>query len=150
MNQSIKIEPVELAAHHRTNLRLLEKYLRGALREGTSFNMGEFADSDHFYTPSLECGSVGCAVGHGPYAGIPKVADDSWRMYAARQFGADDRRIWRWCFFGAWIASDNTAIGAANRIRFLLDHNGIPADFDYPSSQWAEVYTPAILLDAGK
>lgn len=117
------------------NLRKLAAYLlKGDLM--AEFNMSRYSDC-----PSngvTECGTVGCAVGHGPYAGIPKKKDETWEGYAYRCFlnwqnsDGDLGRgpHWRWCFGGEWTYADNTPKGAAKRILWLLD-KGLP-------DNWAE------------
>src|SRR3546814_10343173 len=63
------------------------------------------------------CGSVGCALGHGPRAGIhPVLDDDTWPDYCESQFGmrwfSDEAE---WCFGGAWSMIDDTPqIGRAH------------------------------------
>lgn len=116
------------------NLETVAAYLEsGDLK--AAFNMQDFAgDSTDSYGSS--CGSVGCAIGHGPYAGIPKLPDEDWCSYSDRVFGlAADLRAWDWCFSGAWVNIDNTPRGAAKRIRYLLANGRPPEWFDI---QWLE------------
>lgn len=75
-----------------------------------------------------ECGTVACAIGHGPKAGIP-VPDDceSWHDYSESAFGLEHFGVeWAWCFSGDWVHVDNTPLGAAKRIRLLVNGGGIP------------------------
>jgi hypothetical protein len=80
-----------------------------------------------------ECGTIACAVGHGPGAGImPTLADETWPNYAERVFGAfsdpaEDILVHAWCFDGIWSEHDNTPEGAAKRIIYMLDHGGVPS-----------------------
>lgn len=77
------------------------------------------------------CGTVGCAVGHGPYAGIEKYVSEDFIRYAYRCFGAEDNRIWNFCFDADWTYSSNsTAADAGNRILYMLKH-GIPVELEY-------------------
>lgn len=98
------------------NLEKLATYLEsGGLK--ADFDMVSFAHV-HTATPHY-CGSVGCAVGHGPYAGIPKLAGELWAVYARRVFGLDDAQE-EYCFDAGWVDYDNTPEGAAARIRHVI------------------------------
>ena len=113
-----------MTAEQRANLEKLAGYLESG-ELSAKFDMGRFSeDCDSHVT---ECGSVGCAVGHGPYAGIPKYAAENWAGYAYRVFGANLSGAFLWCFEGGWYYIDNTPQGAAKRIRYMLKH-GIPKD----------------------
>lgn len=118
-------------ARHKKNARKLADHLATG-KTRMRFNMsvlcrdvnGVLDLKDH------ACGTVGCAVGHGPAAGLrvpPKCND--WEDYCNRKFGlhwgGDE---WRWCFSGSWCNTDNTPQGAAARIYWLLD-NGLPSDW---------------------
>src|SRR3546814_1402938 len=64
------------------------------------------------------CGSVGCALGHGPRAGIhPVLDDDTWPDYCESQFGmrwfSDEAE---WCFGGAWSMIDDPPRGAGRSV----------------------------------
>ncbi len=115
----------------RDNLRTLAGYLESLPADYDRFRMHTFQarflndpDStvEHVFQPQpLECGSVGCAVGHGPNAGVPWDGYHDWLAYATGEFGDG----YEWCFSGSWSAFDNTALGAAKRIRYMLA-NGLP------------------------
>ena len=134
----------------RNNLNKLADYLeRGKLK--VKFDMMQWAahPSDYFHTKRkpdnrseyshdgwTDCGTVGCAVGHGPFAGISKTVNEDWREYSFRVFGGVrnkrhkiTRLWWDFCFNGGWAKSDNTPQGAAERIRYVLKH-GVPRDFE--------------------
>lgn len=109
---------------HQENLRKLADYLlKGEL--GSDFDMHLFTsylDEDE----AVNCGTSGCAAGHGPYAGIEKFATETWVEYVGRVFGLE----WctnecAWCFSPNWERTDNSATGAAKRILWLLD-KGLP------------------------
>lgn len=105
---------------HIANLKQLAVYLRSGLKPGTEFDMNAFTYED---LPT-ECGSVGCAVGHGPYAGIPKSANESWAMYAYRAFGIHvDSDEWVWLFGSRWatIPEYYDHLSVAKRIHAFLD-----------------------------
>ena len=76
----------------------------------------------------VNCGTVGCAAGHGPSFGIKVKKGESWAGYVERVFTDGDDKIYRWCFHQLWADCDNTPQGAALRILYMLDY-GIPEDF---------------------
>lgn len=126
------------------NLRKLACYLLN-LKESpllrATFEMAIYSDSQHTHSCATTCGSVGCAVGHAPYAGIEKRAYEEWPAYSNRVFFDNKRTTaypflmtaWNWCFGSCWSAVDNTPRGAALRILWMLE-NGVP---DNASSQWS-------------
>jgi len=105
------------------NLQRLAEYLESGLKPGTEFDMEHFygSDSGEWYG---NCGSVGCAVGHGPYAGIPKSGDETWVTYAYRVFGIHlDSGEWTWLFSDLWadITEFSDHLSTAKRIHAFLD-----------------------------
>lgn len=110
------------------NLSILADHLSAASQTG--FDMYEFmVDEDgHALQPKRhDCGTVACAIGHGPKAGLAvEEFDRSWYLYSERVFGLSDRG-WTWCFGSEWEAIDNTPAGAAKRIQYLIKH-GLPED----------------------
>jgi len=76
-----------------------------------------------------QCGTIGCAVGWGPAAGVEaKDWDQDWWDYGHRVFiSADESEAWDWCFSAGWSLTDNSPAGAARRILYLLDA-GLPDD----------------------
>jgi len=138
----------------KANLLKLATYLRGLDRE--KFDMGDFyeyydnqqEDRVSLSPKQLElhdgptpCGTVACAVGCGPAAGIPTTEkdEDCWDMYSRRVFVRRDvenmshrflaHRAWAFLFSGSWAWLDNTPTGAAERIEFLLK-NGLKGVWD--------------------
>lgn len=126
---------------HEANLRKLAAYLwllpNSAFSKEHRFDMRMFAEGDdaeqEFQTT---CGSVGCAVGHGPYAGIPKKSAEDWFSYQRRVFGAGSGQ-WVTFFSLGWVSVDNTPRGAARRILYslanedeTLSHRGRAAFFE--------------------
>ena len=71
--------------------------------------------------PANECGTVACAVGHGPSAGIEPLSSERWESYALRCFAGQDPYVFTYLFGGEWTLYDNTAHGAAARIMSALD-----------------------------
>lgn len=122
---------IEVTAEQRRNLIRLAQYLLSDDMKA-KFSMEDFSDvpNSFLYT---DCGTVGCAVGHGPYAGIPKLVNESWFVYSAREFGVDrwgeTYLGFQWMFGGAWRVVDNSPAGAARRIVFFLI-KGLPEGFD--------------------
>lgn len=108
----------------RANLITLKTYLSsGELK--AEFDMGDYCPISVGYY-ATECGSVGCAVGQGPYAGIPKLDTETWGEYANRVFGADEHgRPFTFMFGYGWFIYDNAPEGAAERIDYALEY-GIP------------------------
>jgi hypothetical protein len=78
------------------------------------------------------CGTVMCALGNGPAAGIKPAAFDKWDVYCTREFGVswagDD---WSFMFDSDWAEFDNTRQGAARRIRYVADHGKAPDGWTY-------------------
>lgn len=77
---------------------------------------------------SRECGTVACAVGHGPAAGLPVEPEDcnDWFVYSKRVFGLEiEGPEWDWCFGPEWHFVDNSPTGAARRIRHVIEY-GVP------------------------
>jgi hypothetical protein len=92
------------------------------------FSGGELGFNEH---KRMECGTCGCAVGHGPYAGIIKLETEDWVVYSIRVFGIDDKQesnLWKYCFSGLWTKKDNTPQGAAQRLQQVLD-NTLPTNW---------------------
>jgi hypothetical protein len=121
---------IELSDFQRENLKKLADYLlKGELK--AEFGMRRFTDDDNDF--NANCGTIGCAVGHGPYAGIEKHKGETWPQYSHRcfiEFGKDPKRniAWEWCFSGYWTDIDNSPQGAGKRILILLN-KGLPKNW---------------------
>jgi hypothetical protein len=121
---------------HRDNLLTLAAHLDALPTDYAGFDMRDYArtaDEDyHFirltHLATTDCGTVCCAVGHGPAAGFAPLPDErNWSDYCERVFGAKPMsHEWEWMFGVAWARADNTPQGAAKRIRYFLA-NGVPA-----------------------
>ena len=72
------------------------------------------------------CGTVACAVGHAPDAGINCDQHRHW-WDLDRYLACGDSLASEWMFGGQWVDLDNTPHGAAGRIRYALLH-GLPCD----------------------
>uniref|UniRef100_A0AAU8HYC1 Uncharacterized protein n=1 Tax=Rhizobium phage LG08 TaxID=3129229 RepID=A0AAU8HYC1_9CAUD len=108
------------------NLRKLADYLyeKGELLEG--FDMGmynvDFQMKPRDLNTENECGTAGCAVGHGPFAGIKALRGEDWVEYFERVFiDGSSSILFDWLFTGSWEMIDNSPLGAAKRIYILLD-----------------------------
>ena len=114
-------------AEQRANLAKLADHLDGLPRRYKHFNITTYASEDQHDMPiqplDLEdtpCGTAACAIGHGPWAGIPVIETDwSWPHYARRVFGTDDCQTDEGEFmFG--VDNPNGPRRAAARIRKVL------------------------------
>lgn len=120
-------------AEKRQNLMKLARYLYKLSLENpeTPFHMGHF--SNILSTPEENqetCGTVGCAAGNGPYAGIPK-GKETWSHYINRVFlpiGNMPHYLWDFLFGAIWTFVDDGAIGASLRIAYYIEC-GVPQEF---------------------
>jgi hypothetical protein len=141
----------------RQNLVKLADYLESLPERYKHFNMSSFADhnGDCNVDKDFEmlvvkkpevflsnCGTVACAVGHGPAAGLApileefdiqgrgkqrRVVDFDWHSYTVRVFGVYGLTYeFSWMFGGMWSDIDNHHYGAAARIRYFLDTSLTP------------------------
>lgn len=100
------------------------------------FNMAVYCTKpdlkdDEFLKPAQHtCGTVGCAAGHFPAAGIKPFNAEFWNEYITRTTGFNPFCYeWEWCFGPDWRDVDNTPEGAAKRILWLLDKD-LPEDWE--------------------
>jgi len=119
---------------NRENLEKLASYLEGLPADYQHFEMASYFsnnEEEHHPKPYAatglgNCGTVACAIGHGPAAGIAPTGYENWDEYSDRVFPMTTTE-WSWCFSSRWSQTDNTPHGAAKRIRHMLEH-GVPAD----------------------
>lgn len=135
-----------MSPEQRNNLIKLADYLDNIPPGYEHFDMSHFITDCREIRPTPEfvesyktsptaalsrCGAVACALGHAPAAGLPlpDVHSDGmldWRRYAGKLFNIPVASLaWDWMFGGGWEEFDNTAQGAAHRIRQYLAH-GVP------------------------
>jgi len=130
-----------LTQENKENLATLAAYLERLPVNYQHFQMATYysgLNEDEYIVceEPMACGSVACAVGHGPAAGVCATSPSmGWNDYSALFTGELYGRIhgnreYNWCFSGRWSLIDNTHRGAAARIRYLLDHDGVPEDFE--------------------
>lgn len=121
----------------RANLRKLADFL-STKADPERFDIRNYRITDDGYEnflkpsePEPECGTICCAAGYGPTAGIPAQKHETWETYVTRAFGAlpdaSDYNLWDWAFSAKWVDIDNTPAGAARRIRHYLEH-GLPTN----------------------
>ncbi|WOF44322.1 hypothetical protein KNJ79_05165 [Sphingopyxis indica] len=122
--------PHGLTLEQYQNLRRLAAYLVALPDDYDEFDMSWWADDLCCRPKDAVCGTVGCAGGHGPRAGIDPIPGEDWEDYIARAFGGDFK-LQTYIFGSAWSYVDNTPQGAGKRILYAL-HNGIP-DSDDPT-----------------
>ena len=118
----------------RENLQLMANHLKtNVLPE--NFHMGRYRGDDDFSNPV--CGSVGCTVGNCTVLDAENVMNNftnpngvidflSWSKDFTGICRIEDE--WAWCFGSIWSETDNTPIGAALRIEWLLN-NGLPENW---------------------
>jgi hypothetical protein len=119
---------------HRENLDKLASYLESLPADYDHFNIrAYFALSNFDGYPEqpcpkevlnmsykvTDCGTVACAIGHGPAAGIPLANNDhDWSIYSKRVFGRDEVLGYGRYMFN--ISNEGDHYDAANRIREIL------------------------------
>lgn len=147
-----------LTPARRARLEKLAAYLEGLPKDYLGFEMRTFFRSEDqsevdyaLHNGGLKCGTVACALGHGPAAGIlfPEelVRDPwwpSWNDYASLFVGEglEENPHYMWLFFDDWEKADNTPRGAAARIRYLLANGGPPRRFKGPEARYCPLYAP--------
>ena len=142
---------VVLDPEHIINLIILARYLRSLPPDYKEFDLTSFHsgwtepwEAYEYREKNVKCGSVACAVGHGPEAGVEAWVHESWLEYAYRAFGEG---VFDAFFSAYWSGYDNTPRGAAARICAVLDR---PAEMlsklsliaiDNRSAQLTTLYT---------
>jgi hypothetical protein len=149
----------KLTKAQRGRLEKLAAYLEGLPEDYRHFNMGVYVHSGSLEAEVnyalcnggvASCGTVACALGHGPAAGIlvpPRfisghrggVRTVNWPAYGDIFVGDDCQRD-SWCFDGGWEDDDNSHWGAAARIRLLLDRDSPPGSYLAPGAKWPPIY----------
>ena len=129
---------LRITPEQRANLEKLATHLEALPADYSHFDMGSYFKkpteqygSDPKDAAAHTCGSVACAIGHGPFAGIPiGIYEYYWTNYAERVFGFSDANdgAGEYLFSNKWEYVDNTAAGAAARIRSVLE-DGCPVDW---------------------
>ncbi len=105
------------------NLVKLASHLRSLPTGYEGFNMSYYSarwedgEVTGLEPSEAECGTVACAVGHGPAAGVAARPREGWTQYQYRAFGNLHAAL----FAADWTGTDNTPHGAAARICWLLN-----------------------------
>jgi hypothetical protein len=132
---------------HRDNLTKLYKHLLALPEDYRDFDMGDFnndgENSLEIADRQYDCGTVACAVGRGPAAGVRVYKDVDWfdyckRVFGVARYGGDDDygEAFEYLFGSEWVEYDNTPHGAAARIRTYLELGGkVPAGWE--ERRWA-------------
>ena len=132
------------------NLRKLLAYLETLPEDYAHFDMAEFCKlytpvdlvpgtltftgRRPYVVPPTPCGSCGCLVGHGPYAGIEAYPIENWMGYCYRVFGTRIHKncpLWHWLFSAEWAENHNTLAHAIGRLKQVLDTGDIPEVYNY-------------------
>lgn len=156
INMSDKPQELDFEVFHRENLLKLAWYLWNLPHNYEHFDMNFYWDCpvknlDTWGCPvknpdpwgciskTPECGTVACAAGHGPAAGIEKTVE-IWEHYIHINFINDEyQRELFWCFSGWWVDVDNTPKGAAKRIFYMLENPEIVG-----GTQISSIYTDRV------
>lgn len=113
---------------NRENLQRMADHIRTVPQE--KFSMEIYREDN---TPTTECNTVGCVIGHCIYLGIPVYHTDgdqdsgidyllwAWQFTGMSPYTDE----FKWCFSMFWENIDNSPTGAALRIEWLLNH-GLP------------------------
>lgn len=118
---------------NRENLQKAADYIRTIPQEKFNMEFVRYAEEDFEH----ECKTVGCVLGHCPilfpWDKIPKhdCGAINYRDFVDDFFGIDlsaNDDIFCWCFGGPWHVKDNSPLGAALRIEWLLQ-KGLPKNW---------------------
>lgn len=136
----IKWDKLQLLAEGITASKLFRFDMRAYRAVDSLLYPGDL-DSVCVYANDAQCGTIACALGHGPaIAGLePKDFVFSnrngrvmWDLYCESAFGFAQYscpELWVWLFHFKWAKRDNTREGAVARIRFAIAHRGVPTDY---------------------
>lgn len=112
----------------RQNLAVLSDYLRNLPEDYGQFSMDNYANNDANpdEVDTNECGTIACAVGHGPAAGLKPEPGMDWDDYEQKMFGVglmrEDDLHQAWVYmFGPNHPDDATE--AADRIQTYLKND---------------------------
>lgn len=148
----------KLTKAQRARLEKLAAYLEGLPKRYRHFDMASWYSEGDGATAEIEyglrnggvkgCGTVACALGHGPAAGVlvPKSMIDlrygiEWGEYMTL-FGVEHGSLEdRWVFGASWDSYDRHHWAAAARIRHFL-HRGVPDGFEFAGREWKKLYRP--------
>ena len=154
-NVATPITPWVATEEQWDRLKKMAKWLR-ANPDRKDFRMGFFTNGDReVYLNDMEstkesiCGTAGCIVGHAPqvfsewfftpsvlrrcsYNGWIdwlKVSDETFGGAESSRYGSglpNDGIVWSWMFCSTWDDIDNTPLGGAKRIEYIIQHKTPP------------------------
>ena len=120
----------------KSNLKKLAIYL-STKRPSKAFSMESYMEDESGCDVGVteakkhpECGTVCCAVGNGPRAGIPIGRSESWIEYIYKFIDREAEGHFEWLFDYNWVYHDNTPKGAAYRIGYMIKC-GMPEWFSH-------------------
>lgn len=97
----------------------------------------------HSGVGSLDCGSVGCLIGHGPYAGIEKDPNDKWMTYALKEFLSLEVNciLYKFLFSYNWEDVKQDQLEAAIlRLKYILENRFIPYYTEKDDNELCEIW----------
>lgn len=112
--------PHGLSVEQFANCKKLAAYLLELPDDYDKFDMWWYTRNGE-QPQETDCGTVACAAGHGPAAGIEPLPGEYWVTYTQRVFSASP-----WMFASDWSRHDNTVEGAAKRIIYALRNRILP------------------------
>ena len=120
------------------NLSKLADYLESNVKD-EQFNMTYFRMDkidpksgvihDVQYTSSSDCGTIGCALGYGPFVVEPSLCDYddgtlSFIKYSDRNFINAKNELWNYLFSEQWEKLSPSRLSAVSRIRNVVNTKG--------------------------
>lgn len=118
---------------NRDNLQRMADYIRTIPQD--MFDMSQYRKS--YPATTRECNSVGCVIGHCTVLDskeLPLLVQTG-KAIDFMQWSEEFTELecgeaeWEWCFGSGWVDVDNTPIGSALRIEWLLNH-GLPTTWE--------------------
>lgn len=118
---------------NKENLQRMADFIKTIPQASFSMEVFRFGKNN---TP--KCSSIGCVVGHCTVLDKENLTFDEngdieFLAWSEKFTGLSrSSNEWDWCFSGGWTDNDDTPIGAAKRIEWLIN-KGLPED-------WKEQY----------
>jgi hypothetical protein len=150
----VKIIPWVISDRAKEDLLKLADYLYSLPDDYEHFSMFMYlfdGDCHYFHDAPVvgnlssvitSCGTVACAVGHAPLAGVDCERFEQYQDIA-NWLTNHNIFAYDWMFSGEWAAVDDTPKGAAARIYFAIEQ-GIP--FNPRSFALGDNYLPYVVL----
>lgn len=116
---------------NKENLQRMASYVATIPQE--QFNMSSFRERE-MLNPIPYCNTVGCIIGHCTALDAENVKYNHmtnrgvlFKSWAIEFTGIWDLNKFTYLFAGSWESKDNTPMGAAKRIQYVID-NGFPSE----------------------